>query len=76
MFEDDNISSALPLIQMLVVLSVSIESEKIDEILKKILEIRQEPKEKRSELTSDFIGELTKYATKEMMKNLEPCGAI
>lgn len=59
-----------PVIQVLIPLLVMSKSEFTDDILKRILEIRQKPDDIKPELTSDLMADITKQATRSFMENM------
>ena len=58
-----SILSITPTIMMLTPYIINIESEELDQVLEKILEIRKMPKKERAEAAGDYISELMKKLT-------------
>lgn len=71
--EKNDFSSLAPMLFLGIPLLVKTESRLVDDLLKRILEIRQQPKEQHAELASDLVADITKKATRDLMQNV-PCG--
>lgn len=50
---------------------VSYDGKEVDDILKRILEIRQQPKEMHPELASDLVADMTKKATRALIEDMQ-----
>lgn len=59
-----------PFAQLLIPLLVMSKSEFTDDILKRVLEIRKQPKNIQPELASDLVADIVKKSTRSFMEDM------
>lgn len=71
MIENSNLWGLSSFAQITIPFLITNESKKIDDILKRILEIRQQPKDMQAELASDLIADITKNFTRDFIEKMQ-----
>lgn len=71
MIENSNLWELSSFAQITIPFLITNESKKIDDILKRILEIRQQPKDMQAELASDLIADITKNFTRDFIEKMQ-----
>lgn len=73
-FEEKKENSSYGLMSMMLItipVLVSHDGQEVDDILKRILEIRKQPKELQAEHASDLVADMTKKATRKLMEDMQ-----
>lgn len=71
MIENSNLWGLSSFAQITIPFLITNESKKIDDILKRILEIRQQPKDMQAELASDLIADITKNFSRDFIEKMQ-----
>lgn len=72
-FEEKESSSygLMSMLLMAIPILVSYEGKEVDDILLRILEIRQQPKDMQAEHASDLVADITKKTTRTLMQDMQ-----
>lgn len=71
MIENSNLWGLSSFAQITIPYLITNKSKTIDDVLKRILEIRQQPIEIQPELASDLIADITKNFTRDFIEKMQ-----